>query len=70
MRGKLVPRNKVIVVDDSDDEVIIDDSDDIESLSEDYCDEDCQINEAFGDAVSELVNEGFDIDSLFDPSWK
>lgn len=59
-----------LIADDSSDEEIVDDSGDLEALNEIICDGECQINEAFDNAISDLVSAGYDLDQLFDPSWK
>ncbi len=59
-----------LIADDNSDEEIVDDSGDLEALNEIICDDECQINEAFDNAISDLVSAGYDLDQLFDPSWK
>ena len=64
------PRNKNnISVDDSSDEEIVDDSEDLDNLNSDYYIED-EANEAFGDVIADLIEDGYDVSNLFDPSWK
>jgi len=67
------PKTKqdAVEIEDSEDEVIIDDSEDLEELANDFQKElDDECNTALGDVWSDLIDSGYDIDNLFDPTWK
>lgn len=69
------PKKKLINPDNEDDYTdsceIDDDSDDIAALEEEWESnrEDDDGVVAFGDVVKELLDDGYDINKLFDPSW-